>query len=607
MRRVFRPLARVRSWAAAVLLVALIGAAPVAAADTWLRVATPDFTVVTSLREKEAAAWAGDFAQYVAAMRDFFHRDKMRLPPLTVVLFAREKEFEKYRPLDGSGQPKQVAGFFLRHESWAVAGLSGVRVRDEVKRTIFHEGVHWFLSTQEQTNPVWLEEGLAEVFSTFNVVKNQAEWGRAIDSHVFLLNHTETLPLEQLLSTAQSDVFGDDELHTNVVYAESWAFVHYMIFGKQQASRLAFLDYADSVHAGVLPAEAFRRAFGKTYVEMDRVLAHYLSMGEYFISRRPLAAVATPKIEVATPVDVADALGRLALAGRQWPLAATHGRAAIAAAPEDSRGHEVLALALKETGDQAGALAEFARAVECGSRDFQPYFELALAAQNAASADGATGTLSSAEARKVSNRYERAINLHPRFLTSYQNLAGVVCLAEPFGPQDRQFLEQGQRLYPGDLMIKIGLAVLTYREGDAVAAHAQLDKVLGTDAGSASARAYAVRVDAVWAQQEIFGRLTKLSEEKKYTEAVALIDERIAGGVPGAMRPQLTMMRRQLQNAALSQSIQQSLQEKRWTDARRFLAEMLASDAPASLKTQARRSLDDLDRQHLGLGAESRK
>ena len=572
-----------------------------AADEVWLRLTSPDFTVVTSLREKDAVAWAGDFAQYVAALRDYFRLGQKPLPPLTMVLFTRERDFEKYRPLDEKGKSKPVAGFFQRHESWAVAGLTGGGINSEVRRTIFHEGVHWFLSTQERPNPVCLEEGLAEVFSTYSVTKNQAEWGRAIDDHVRLLNRADPLPLEQLLFTARSELFGADSMHTSIVYAESWAFVHYAIFGDQKLPRRALSDYADFMHEGQAPDAAFRRAFGQTYREMDHELADYLRAGDYFIARRPLAKVETFKTVVSAPVETADALGRLALAGGRWQLAATHARAAIAAAPDDPRGHEILGLALKELGDTSGSLAEFTRAVECDSQDFQPYFEVASSAQKAAVGQGNDLTMSPQEARRIANRYERAINLHPRFLASYQNLSGVIGLAEPFGPADRQFLEQGQRLYPSEAMVKVGLAVLTHREGDRAAARAQLNQVLENNSGSNSARTYAVRLDAAWEQQEKFEQISQLTNAKKYVEAVAMIDDWMAHGAPVGARAQLTTMRRQLQAVALSHQIQQALEQKRWADARRFLGEVIESDATPQMKLQARRSLDDLDRRHPGL------
>lgn len=593
-----------------ILLATALGSSVRAAgkADAWLRVTSPDFTVITSLREKDAVAWSREFAQYVAALRSYFKNGERRLPPLTIVIFARERDFEQYRPLDANGKPEEVAGFFLRHDSWSVAGLGGAQISDDLRRTIFHEGVHWFLSSSERINPVWLEEGLAEVFSTFHVVKNQAEWGRAIDNHVGLLRGQDPLPLERLLFTGRGDLFGDDSLRTTIVYAESWAFVHYVIYGKHDFSHHALSDYVQLTATGVNPDEAFHQAFGATYKEMDRRLGDYLHDGMYFVARQPIAALAEPKAERATPFEVEDALGRLALAAHRWPVATTHARAAIALAPGDPRGHEVLGLALKEDGKAADALAEFALARDHDSLDFQPYFELAFAAQNTGAGPNAEVLMSPAEARRAANNYEHAINLYPRYRPSYQNLSGIVGLAEPWGENDRKFLEQGHALYRDDAMIRVGLAVLTRRAGDRAAARAQLDEVLAAHAdGTAAARAYANRLDAAWDQQDLMDEVNRLAEAQKFAEAVAFIDDRVAHGLAAPVRMALGPVRRRLVVGKLSQDVKTALEERRWADARQRLGELLESDAPPPLKAQARRSLDDLDRRHLGLTTKAKE
>ncbi len=588
-------------------LALVVGTAANAASkdERWLRLTTPEFVVVTPLKEKEATTWTAEFAQYIAALRSFFDNKGRRLSPLTIVVFSRDRDFERYRPLGDDGKPQKVAGFFLQHESWAVAGLAGASVPDEVRRTIFHEGVHWFLAGAERPNPVWIEEGLAEVFSTFEIAKRQAEWGKAIPEHVALLRYQGLLPLERLIFTGRDELFGKDMSHTGMVYAQSWAFAHFLIFGQHSIPRSALGDYADLSASPIGLDEAFQRAFGKTYTEMDAMLRLYIRNGSYYINRRPLAEFTAPTAATATRAEVEEALGRLALGGRRWETAAQHARAVIASAPADPRGHEVLALALKESGDLRGAIEEFTLAVEHGTTDAQAFFELAIDEQNtSAGVLGEIATMGPEVARRIANRYERAINLNPRMKAAYQNLAGVIGIVEPWSEEDRKFLELGARIWPRDDMIQVGLAIVTRRGGETAQARAQLERVLAAASGDGgAARAFARRLAESWEQQDIVEKVNALGEAKKFSEALALVREQLERGVSAATRVQLVAMQRPLETAATGQRIEAALQGQQWVEARRLLVEVVSSDAPIALKAQAKRSLAELDRHRLGLEA----
>ncbi|MCX6953978.1 MAG: hypothetical protein NTV51_17660 [Verrucomicrobia bacterium] len=594
-----------RLWLAWLLsLVATSGLAAAEAATGWLKLTHPEFVVVTSLRQKEAVAWAGEFAQYVAALRSYFKAEDRRLAPLTLVVFARERDFKEYRPLRADGKTEEVAAFFLRHESWSVAGVGGTVLPVEMRHTIFHEGVHWFLSTAEVPNPVWHEEGLAEVFSSFEVAEGRAKWGKLHEPHVVLLRREGLMPLERLLRTGREELFGKDIGHTGKVYAQSWVFAHYLIFGVHQIPPTALADYATHTQGGLAPDEAFRRAFGKTYREMDEDLKRYIGGGgTYKLSQVPLAAYAPPRVEPASRLDVEDGLGRLALGARRWELAAGHARTAIAAGADDPRGHEVLALALKELGRGREALGAFARAEELGSRDAQVPFELALAEQNdGADAMGANLSPGAAVVRRTADRYERAIAIHPRFLVAYQNLAGLMEVLEPVDPEDRRVLEAGKKMWPNDAAIEVGLALLTRRGGDRPAARVRLERVLAsTSSDGATARAFARRVAEGWEHQEVFDEIERLHSGEKYSEALALVEQRLAAGVRSDIRVQLVAMQSSLRDAITGQKIDRALRAQQWVEARRLIVAVLAGDSSSGLKSQVGRILADLDRQSLGL------
>jgi tetratricopeptide (TPR) repeat protein len=581
---------------AAAVFAVLLAPAKAAKDETWLRVAAPEFSLVTSLPEKEAAAWAGEFSQYISELRNLV-KVQGKLPPLTVAVLSRDRAFDEYRPLDEKGKPQPVAGFFLRHNSWAVAGLAGVSASEEIRRIIFHEGVHWFLSGLDRTNPVWVEEGLAEVFSTFAVTKKTVEWGHALGEHVDLLRDEGLMPTAKLLNVGRSELFRDTTDHTGIVYAQSWITVHFLLFGENsQVPRTALFDFLTLTNDGTPAEAAFSKAVGSDLATFDRRLKEYLRSGRYFIRHKPVEVREGLRAEKAAPVEVAQALGRLALAGHRWEKALAFARDSVAAAPDDPRSFELLGLARLESGDAAGGLKAFTVAVEKGSEDFQPYFALAVAAFEAAGENGETSALTPAKAREIADRYEQAINLAPRFLTSYQNLAGILTMLE-LRPRDREFMELGQKIFPRDGWIRVGMAVLLEKAGDRAAALKAVDEIESNKNEPARVRAYARQLSNGWNSQEVSDRLQVLVTQKKFSEALAYVQEKLSGPLPADFRSYLQSVRPDLRAGLRSEEIGRALADSRLDEARKLLTDTVASpDYPPLLKQQARRQLDELDR-----------
>jgi tetratricopeptide (TPR) repeat protein len=598
----------VRGLICLLVLGVIVPPAMAARGEKWLRVATPEFTLVTTLSEKEAVIWAGEFTQYIAELRSLFNFRKP-LTPLTIVIFARDRSFQDYRPLTDKGTPAAVAGFFLRHESWAVAGLSGADASSEVRRTIFHEGVHWFLSAMDRNNPVWIEEGLAEVFSTFAVTKGRVHWGEAIPEHVTTLRVFPQMPMDRLVFVTRGELFLDESSRTGIVYAQSWAAVHLILYGKnEKLPRGGLFQFMQLTHDGMPMVEAFRESMNMEYAEFDRLLHTYLQGGTYYIASKAVQKLAPLTAEAAPSFEVAQALGRLALAARRWEKAVSFAQECINIAPDDPRGYELLGMARQESGDREKGFEAFTTAVEKGSKDYQPYFELAFRAQQAAAnAAGEVSELPPAEARAIADNYERAIALYPRLLASYQNLAGIVGLAEPQLPQDRECLETGRKMFPKDGMIRAGLAVLTERSGNRAAALKEMDELSDDADQPARVRAFARNLFQNWKQKEVSERLEKLHQEKKFAEALVYLEEQMGQTTNSALRAQLTALRPQLRASLRSEEIASAFNEERWDDARQLLKETIDNpDMPASLRKRSEQALEDLDRR-LGLQKKSRR
>jgi hypothetical protein len=210
--------------------------------------------------------------------------------------------------------------------------------------------------------------------------------------------------------------------------------------------------------------------------------------------------------------------------------------------------------------------------------------------------------LSPAEARTTASRFERAINLNPRFQPAYQGLAGVIELTEKWSGEDRKFLELGAELFPKDGRLKLGLAVLAKKDGDTTGARRRVEEVLAdTTAQPVDVRNYAARLAAAWDQETVIAAIQTLAVAGKFAQALDRLDDALRQPyVPAAARQMLQLNRPALAaNAKFAEALT-ALDEHRWADARQLLKTLLETGGPLALRNQAQRLLADLDRRKLG-------
>ena len=180
------------------LLFCLI-AGPTAFAADWRTVETPHYRLVTQAGDREATQWMRDFDQFILSTTALLQIDPKALPPLTVVIFDRDRDYTPYKVLRPNGKVANVAGQFIRMPTWSVIGMPLVAEKDLTRITLFHEATHWLASVDQSRQPAWFSEGIAELFSTFELRGDHVSWAKPIAGHLALLRQG-TIPLRDFLT-----------------------------------------------------------------------------------------------------------------------------------------------------------------------------------------------------------------------------------------------------------------------------------------------------------------------------------------------------------------------------------------------------------------------
>jgi hypothetical protein len=91
----------------------------------WRTTVAPYYRVLSQLNDRETAAWMRGFDQYVLSTSDTLKLDLRALPPLTVVIFDRDKDYAPYKPTRPNGRTAaNVAGQFVWRPTWSMIGMA---------------------------------------------------------------------------------------------------------------------------------------------------------------------------------------------------------------------------------------------------------------------------------------------------------------------------------------------------------------------------------------------------------------------------------------------------------------------------------------------------
>ncbi len=269
---------------AAVLLAALpwLGAAAPPQAE-WHRIDSPNFVVIGEVGARQLSDVAAEFEGFHETLRRLLGEAvTSTVVPTIVFVFPSDRAFAPFMPIV-EGKTLEVGGRFL-----GAADINYIAVVSDGRpgrlRTLFHEYAHLLMTNMSRNVPVWLSEGMAEYYSTFELIQGGREvvLGRPIESHVALLNETlkkaRLLTLEELLKVDKHSPLYSENDRRSLFYAQAWALTHLIVRG--EPNRLQQLGaYFDRVSKGEPSTSAWQEAFAS--VDLARELERYLRRASF--------------------------------------------------------------------------------------------------------------------------------------------------------------------------------------------------------------------------------------------------------------------------------------------------------------------------------------
>ena len=253
-----------------VLLAALFAAVP-SHAGTLPKgardVSTKHYVIKTNIK----GDLVDDLARRIDAMyEEYTRRMKEFSPPkdapkLPVYLFNTHEEYQAFTEAPNMG------GLFVVQDegtSYLAAHLEPLG-RDELRRTIQHEGFHQFAyATIDDKLPLWINEGIAEYF-------NDAIWngrtylvGQVWPRRVRRLQHDiqkrQLVPFKEFTTVTSEQWFEaikKDPEKITTYYNQAWAMVYFLGESGRDHHRRKLLDYMKKIKAGADPVAQWKKTF----------------------------------------------------------------------------------------------------------------------------------------------------------------------------------------------------------------------------------------------------------------------------------------------------------------------------------------------------------
>jgi hypothetical protein len=261
---------------------------------SWIRLETMNFELYSTLDPKRAMVLLNQLADAKQILARFIPSGTANPGPVRVIAFRSQTEYNRFRTNEAA------AAYYLHTHSrdYIVLGEDALQSYEPA----IHEYVHYVLHQRFKSLPLWLDEGLAEVYSTIDQKNGVIRVGLPSQDEIdWLRMDGFAFDLPALFRTTERSF--DHAAHLTPrsrFYAESWLLVHMLRFSSQYSSR--FNEFLTGVASGEDAKSVLHTLYGKTFDDITADLKAYLAaerMPTDVVRLKP--AQSDSAVEVSTP------------------------------------------------------------------------------------------------------------------------------------------------------------------------------------------------------------------------------------------------------------------------------------------------------------------
>jgi Flp pilus assembly protein TadD len=443
---------------------------PPLAQRPWFEVVTTHFNVFSCGNARETYRLAARLEQFQRAYAMLAGKNATASPPIVVMAFPDHETLKPFLPLY-QGRPGNIAGFFTRGSDENLIVLSLPNADSPDMDVIYHEYAHLLFRHNDEIWPLWLKEGMAEIYSTFTANGYYVEIARPIERHLQTLEDEPLMPLSDLFAVTPDSPQYNEASRQGMFYAESWLLTHYLVAGDNAILRARFAQFTPLLSQGEMPEQAFTNALGVSLPVMERALRRYLQRGQFEPIVLTLSKSLSSPVKVATgavtPVEILFRLGDELLRIDRLNDAQSYFEQGQKLAPASPLPYEGLGLLAAHRGNAAEAVSELQDCLQRGSTSFLAHYIYAREKYRLTSPDGSRyGPLPGNVAGEIRDELNKSIALMPDFAPAHELLGFFEMVQGDDLASAEQQLNDAIQLEPEDSSYLFTLAEAQLRDHD---------------------------------------------------------------------------------------------------------------------------------------------
>jgi Flp pilus assembly protein TadD len=449
----------------------------------WVESRTLHFRTCSCAPTQDVAKLAARLEQFQEAYSTLAGAQAVASPPIIVMAFPDHEALQPFLPLY-NGQPANLAAFFVRGSDENLIVLSLSQEDDsEGLESVFHEYTHLLLRHNSRFWPLWLNEGMAEIYSTFHVVgDHSARIGEPLPHHLELLHNTTLMPLPKLFAVTHSSPEYNEREHQGVFYAQSWLLTHYLMSGANPALKARFGQLTILLRQGQTPEQAFTNAFQTSVTAMSAQLKQYLEAGKFY----PLTLSVSANLKAArymatrplTPVEVLFRLGDELFRINRLETAESYFVQARKLAPASPLPYEGLGLLASDRRQSETAVQQLHEALQRNSSSYLAHYIYATEKyQLTAHSENHFSRVDAPLAAEIRSELKKSLALMPDFGPAHHLLGFFEMVQHEDLADAEQHLQKAIQLEPENQGYLFSLAEVQLTKKDAAAARRTLESL----------------------------------------------------------------------------------------------------------------------------------